>query len=93
MRNYRIEEEKITLLEEGKVLAEIDFPKVLPNVYAITHTFVDESLRGQGIANELIGLLLRKARKDDFLLDPVCSFALNYFEKHPEVKFLRFERK
>ena len=93
MRNYRIEDERITLLEGDKILAEIDFPKVLPHVHAITHTFVDESLRGQGIANELIGLLLRKARKDDFLLDPVCSFAVNYFEKHPEVKFLRFENK
>ena len=49
MRSYKIEEEKITLQEDGKVLAEIDFPKALPNVHAITHTFVDESLRGQGI--------------------------------------------
>lgn len=93
MRNYKIEEEKITLVEEGKVLAEIDFPKVLPNVHAITHTFVDESLRGQGVAGELMGLLLRKARRDGFLLDPICTYAQSYFEKHPEVKFLRFERK
>lgn len=93
MRNYKIEEEKITLTEEGKFLAEIDFPQVLPNVHAITHTFVDESLRGQGIAGELMGLLLRKARRDAFLLDPICTYAQGYFEKHPEVKFLLFQRK
>ena len=92
MRSYKMEEEKITLQENGKILAEIDFPKVLPNVHAITHTFVDESLRGQGIALELMELLLRKARKENFLLDPLCSYAKNYFEKHSEVKFLRFER-
>ncbi len=93
MRSYKIEEEKITLQEDGKVLAEIDFPKALPNVHAITHTFVDESLRGQGIANELMEQLLRKAKKESFLLDPLCSYAQNYFEKHSEVNFLRFERK
>ena len=40
--------------EDNKIIAEIDFEKVDENTYNIYHTFVDESLRGQGIANELV---------------------------------------
>lgn len=93
MRKYRIEEDKILLLEEEKVLAEMDFPKAIPGVHVITRTFVDESLRGQGVANAMMALLLQKARKEGFLLDPICSYSVSYFEKHPETNFLRFEGK
>ena len=35
--------------ENGKLLAEITFPTVAEGVADIDHTFVDESLRGQGV--------------------------------------------
>jgi len=35
-------------------LAEIDFEKVDGKTYNISHTFVDNSLRGQGIGSELV---------------------------------------
>jgi predicted GNAT family acetyltransferase len=35
-------------------LAEIDFEKVDEMTYNISHTFVDDSLRGQGIGSELV---------------------------------------
>ena len=40
--------------EEGKILAEVTFPAVNKNTVNINHTFVDESLRGQGIAGKLM---------------------------------------
>lgn len=40
--------------ENGKVLAEITFPKTEPGVYTIDHTIVDSSLQGQGIAGKLV---------------------------------------
>ena len=40
--------------ENGKVLAEITFPRTEPGVYTIEHTIVDGSLRGQGIAGKLV---------------------------------------
>lgn len=36
--------------EDGKLLAEITFPTGEDGVADINHTFVDESLRGQGVA-------------------------------------------
>lgn len=40
--------------EQGRIVAEITFPEILPGVYNIDHTFVDNSLRGQGIASKLV---------------------------------------
>jgi len=54
-RNYIIEENRIYLPDENlNVLAEIDFEKVDEKTYNISHTFVDDSLRGQGIGSELV---------------------------------------
>jgi len=35
-------------------LAEIDFEKIDEKTYNISRTFVDDSLRGQGICSELV---------------------------------------
>ena len=40
--------------EDGEILAEVTFPAVNKNTVNINHTFVDESLRGQGIAGKLM---------------------------------------
>ena len=39
---------------EKEIIAEIDFEKINDDTYNISRTFVDESLRGKGIANELV---------------------------------------
>ena len=44
--------------ETGKLVAEITFPTVAEGVADIDHTFVDESLRGQGVAGKLVQLSL-----------------------------------
>ena len=54
-RNYITEKNRIYLPDEnGKVLAEIIFEKVDENTYDIRHTFVDDSVRWQGIGGELV---------------------------------------
>ncbi len=84
--SYVIENSRITLKgEDGKALAEIIFPRLSENAIAITHTFVDPSLRGQGIAGELVKLVVAKAQKEGLKIKPVCSFAGAYFEEHPEL--------
>ena len=40
--------------DQGTVLAEVTFPACAEGVVDINHTFVDPSLRGQGIAGELM---------------------------------------
>ena len=54
-RKYITEENRIYLPDEdGKILAEIVFEKVDEKTYDIKHTFVDDSMRGQGIGSELV---------------------------------------
>ena len=43
-----------SIAENGALQAEITFPMVSKGVYCINHTFVDDSLRGQGIASALV---------------------------------------
>ena len=52
---YIIEQDKIYAInKDNKIIAELDFEKTDENTYNIYDTFVDESLRGKGIANELV---------------------------------------
>ena len=39
--------------ENGHVVAEITFTKTSLGIFVINHTFVDESLRGQGVTSKL----------------------------------------
>ncbi len=53
---YQKNEHEIYLENEaGERIAEILFPEVEPKVYCIQRTFVDDSLRGQGVAGTLMG--------------------------------------
>ena len=68
--------------EDNKIIAEIDFEKVDENTYNIYHTFVDESLRGQGIANELVTRAYKEiteVRKSK--VTATCSYARKWLEQ------------
>lgn len=77
---YQKSEHEIYLENEaGERIAEILFPEVEPKVYCIQRTFVDDSLRGQGVAGTLMELAVQAIQEqgcsgaDGFLF--VASFA------------------
>lgn len=72
------------LNEQGEVVAEVTFPEVEPGIVEINHTFVDESLRGQGIAGQLLGRAVASIAASGYRARPTCSYAVRWFEKHPE---------
>ncbi len=70
--------------EKGQRIAEVTFPDVEDGVVNMNHTFVDHSLRGQGVAGQLLeeaAIQLRAQKKQAI---PTCSYAVQWFEKHPE---------
>ncbi len=69
--------------QDGKLLAEILFPS-REGKASITRTFVDDSLRGQGVAGQLMEAAVEKLRADNMEVRPICSYAKTWFEKHPE---------
>lgn len=70
--------------DQGQLLAEITFPEVAPGVYCIDHTFVDPSLKGQGIGEQLIRAALVQIRENHGRVTATCSYAQRWLDKHPE---------
>lgn len=70
--------------ESGKTIAEITFPVLDGDTVAIERTFVDSSLRGQGIAGQLMLRAAEHLRHAEKKARPVCSYAKKWFSEHPE---------
>lgn len=69
---------------DNNLLAEVTFPNVDQNTVNINHTFVDDSLRGQGVAGQLMEAAAEQLRSQGKKAILTCSYAVNWFEKHPE---------
>lgn len=69
---------------ETDFIAQITFKDGGNNVIVIDHTFVDPSLRGQGVAGKLMEKVVEMARKEDLKCVPVCSYAVVAFKRHQE---------
>lgn len=74
--------------EEGRLIAEITFPEVAPGVANIDHTFVDGSLRGQGVAGRLVQGAADQLRSRGMKAVATCSYAVKWFESHPDQRDL-----
>lgn len=72
--------------EQGKLLAEITFPQVEDGVYNIEHTFVDDSLRGQGVAGKLMELAVDEIEKKKGKIAADCSYAKHWLEKNGKLR-------
>lgn len=69
----------------GKVIAEVTFP-VKDGIATINHTFVDESLRGQGVASQLVQSAAENIMADGYQIAATCPYAVSWFAKHPEYR-------
>jgi hypothetical protein len=74
--------------DEGKTIAEVTFPETSDNTVNINHTFVDGSLRGQGVADKLLSELAQELKSNNKKAVATCSYAVGWFEKHPEYEDL-----
>ena len=60
----------LSVLSKDKVIAD--------------HTYVPDSLRGQGLAEDLLKALLDDARAQGFTIVPLCPFVAGQARRHPE---------
>lgn len=83
--DFKYSDEKIWLEDEnGKTIAEVDFPKQADGTYDIVHTFVDDSLRGQSIAGKLVKAAADEIRKRGAKTATSCSYANIWFRRHKD---------
>lgn len=76
--------------ENGRIIAEITFPSA-DGVATIDHTYVDGSLRGQGVAGQLMQLAVDKIKADGNKLAATCSYAIAWLQRHPEYEVVNLD--
>ena len=64
--------------EQGRQIAEITFPETEPGVFTINHTYVDPSLRGQGIASDLVKAAVEEIGMRNGVVRATCSYAVKW---------------
>ena len=88
--NFTHEKNAVILYsKEGFRLAEVTFPYIDEKTVDINHTFVDTSLRGQGIAGRLMAEVITELENRSLKAVLSCSYAKKWFEKHPEYSHLK----
>lgn len=70
--------------ENGNMTAEITYEPSGDSQITIDHTYVSDSLRGQGIAGKLVERVVQEARGKGLKIVPVCSYAKAVFERKSE---------
>jgi predicted GNAT family acetyltransferase len=58
--------------------------RLAPGTVIITHTETPRSLRGRGVASELVRGALEMIRADGLKVVAGCSFVVDYLQDHPE---------
>jgi predicted GNAT family acetyltransferase len=70
-------------LDVGDAVAFANY-RPAPSTVIITHTETPPSLRGRGIASELVQGALQLIRTDGLKVVAGCGFVVDYLQKHPE---------
>jgi len=83
--NFIVEQNRIFLKDAAeKEVAEVTFPSLSDKVVTINHTFVDDSLRGQGVAGKLMETLAEELNRRQMKARLSCSYAIKWFGEHVE---------
>lgn len=70
--------------DEQNPIAEITFKVRDAETIIADHTYVSDTLRGQGIAGKLYDVLINYAREENVKIVPTCSYVQKKMEKSPE---------
>lgn len=73
----------------GERIAEVTFVMTGDDLAIIDHTWVDDSLRGQGVGRLLVAAVVNKMRKEHRKIIPLCPFAHKEFDTRPEYADIR----
>ncbi|VEU82403.1 GNAT family N-acetyltransferase [Acholeplasma hippikon] len=82
---FTFKEDEMYLLDnDGQKIAFISYPLFKDNVRNIRKVFVDESLRGQGIAGKAMLALYDHFKKEGIKTIATCPYAVAWFEKNKD---------
>ena len=78
---YKILDNKIVYMLDDKIKGEVCF-KIRNNEASIYHTYVDEDLRGKGVAFKLVSMAFDYLEENNYQVECSCSYAKNWALKH-----------
>lgn len=85
--NILYEDTKVKLQDEkDKTIGQLTFEEQADNKLIITHTYVNQNYRGEGLAEKLVEALVEKAEKDKkkIIKNEGCSYVVYLFEEKSE---------
>lgn len=71
---------------DGRRIAEMTYTRSNPSLVVVDHTFVDPSLRGQGVARQLQDAMVAWARANHTKVVPVCSYVKVQFDRDASIR-------
>lgn len=82
------EEKKRFELQDGEIIAFVDYIINKKGTIYLTHTEVPKEAEGQGYAKELLEFVFQEIEKRELDLVPICPFVKAYLHRKPEWKRL-----
>lgn len=70
--------------EDGKLIAEITYKPVDEETVEADRVYVDESMRGGGVAEQLVDYLVEEMKKEGKKIIPVCPYVVVLFKRKKE---------
>lgn len=70
--------------ENGDVIVLATFPFIKENVINVNHTFVTPSLRGKGVASQLMQEVYNHAKENNYTVVNTCPYAVAWFKRHKD---------
>ena len=67
--------------DDGSKGGEITFQPQGDDIIVADHTYVDPSLRGQGVAGKLLDALAEHARSENLKIKAQCSYVVSAFAR------------
>lgn len=90
---YVTETERIYLLDDNnEIVAEVVYPLNEEGVHEILSTYVDDTLRGKGIAAQLLNRMYDSVKITGKKVVPICSYAVKFFEQNIEKRDILFKK-
>ncbi|WP_439590254.1 GNAT family N-acetyltransferase [Hydrogenophaga sp.] len=71
---------------DGRRIAEMTYTRTNPSLVVVDHTYVDPSLRGQGVARQLQDAMVAWARESATKVIPVCSYVKVQFDRDASIR-------
>lgn len=68
--------------DNKEIIAEVTFYEIENGVYNIDHTFVDYTLRGEGIGSKLVQEAVNTIKQKGAKIQATCPFASKWLEEH-----------